>query len=479
MIGYEVGARMHRESAGTIPFAGFDAKLAPLQSIFDRGADKNDLMVYRQRGAGTALDDVRRAPLRQGHAGVFDPVSTILAAQTAGSKTAATRGEAASTSRGSQTPQFEFGRHNVLRSDFAKPAETDVGQHETGLRNQGAGRLMMSDFHRFDQIQSDILALSERAARNGYILPRPKNTADVNARFDSIARAIGSADYRRDRNSDGDLRADQFAKFHGSYAKIFGSPGGGITGEGAFSGGVTGRNGPTQLDAAMPRHASMYGQGMIWGVQNDRSGEVSGSGGGAALHDWINNPAGYSYDRALDGNRVTRRDGAGDVGLIDAFQLPSAKDSPDSILAGRRTARASRQRSPDDQKHSDFGMGGHAGLWQMLKNAERILPKPGIGPAEAWRDAAADATEDHALAQLGARKRLQVASMVGSLHDGMSNISGEAIAPDARGNGPSGHRNDPIYTVSMSPAARTLMPLVPTSGTSVRTPPIPGQRNLP
>jgi hypothetical protein len=144
--------------------------------------------------------------------------------------------------------------------------------------------------------------------------------------------------------------------------------------------------------------------------------------------------------------------------------------------AGTMTLAASSDgdESPGVQRLPDF-----SGLWGMLRDAERILPKPSFADSADDRQAAANEIEARPSHSLDLLNRLVANGLSNHRQRDDSRMSDEKLAPASGRSGPTGHRNDPIYTVAISSMTGTLMPLVPTPGTSTRSPPMPGQRNLP
>jgi hypothetical protein len=124
------------------------------------------------------------------------------------------------------------------------------------------------------------------------------------------------------------------------------------------------------------------------------------------------------------------------------------------------------------------GITGSAGIWAMLRNAERFLPKPRIAGNRSEEAAPGEQSEGRERDLPGLLGKLAAR---GSLNEGNPealDMRGSSISPDGGRSGPSGHKNDPIYTVAINQATGTLMPTVATAGTGTRSPAMPGQRNL-
>ena len=117
------------------------------------------------------------------------------------------------------------------------------------------------------------------------------------------------------------------------------------------------------------------------------------------------------------------------------------------------------------------------GLWGMLKDAERGLPKPGFEGDEGSSKSIAPWIGDEPDLTFGEPVKPLASSITGPWQKTWDEPA-ETIKPEAGRVGPTGHRNDPIYTIAIGSGGGTLMPMVPTPGTSTRSPPIPGQRNL-
>jgi len=119
-----------------------------------------------------------------------------------------------------------------------------------------------------------------------------------------------------------------------------------------------------------------------------------------------------------------------------------------------------------------------SGLWGMLQNAERVLPKPGFSAVEGGGDAMEDGVEGEPDEPLGWLVKLLASGNADRRAGDGSRHAADKIAPENSRKGPTGQRHDPIYVMAVGGLSGTLMPVVPTPGTGTRSPPIPGQRNL-
>jgi hypothetical protein len=165
------------------------------------------------------------------------------------------------------------------------------------------------------------------------------------------------------------------------------------------------------------------------------------------------------------------------IGYKATQQLPDGSETHVRRAVDLSTglsASLSANGTPDDKE-----MAGFVGLWEMLRNVERLLPQQGIAVPRDGGDAAAAMSEGAEPGLGSSLVKLLARDDVHDLDQEVSNMPAERITSGGGRNGPTGHKNDPIYTIAISQATGTLMPMVPTSGTSTRSPPIPGQRNLP
>jgi hypothetical protein len=216
--------------------------------------------------------------------------------------------------------------------------------------------------------------------------------------------------------------------------------------------------------------------------------QVLSKGGADAADDWIDTgkrpmglpdfggPEGEFYPFSRDG---LAGDGIQDFTVHDISRR--AADRPELFGVGIPDAGTLMlgPASDGDETPSVGRVPDLSGLWGMLRNAERILPKPSLADTADDEQAAANEIQNpQSYFPDMLNKLIAISPASHRQQDGSSRLD-ERVAQAGGRSGPTGHRNDPIYTVAISSMAGTLMPLVPTPGTSTRSPPIPGQRNLP
>ena len=153
--------------------------------------------------------------------------------------------------------------------------------------------------------------------------------------------------------------------------------------------------------------------------------------------------------------------------------------------AGRNVGEAARSLvdlsalSPIPKLPGDEGVIGLSGMWEMLRNAERFLPKQRVARRRSEEVAPGELGEGPEPGLAGLVGKLLARGNVNELYPEPLDMRDTRISPDAGRSVPSGHKNDPIYTVAINQATGTLMPTVATAGTSTRSPAMPGQRNPP
>ncbi len=467
-MGYDVGARFRPDEDPTGLLGGTDAALplvqSPADDVFASSArlphmvpDANDNVSDLIGALGDAADSAGKMhvaggvggdstiesasneaipiPANREQSGVWVPLSAIFAARFAGSAMAGGAG----------------GRIG--------PSELDKGDSSVP---DAAGFEGLDQTHYFEQ---------------------------RGAQFESIFGNAANLDFSKESDSDGSLKDNPLAKFRDLYANSIADLDDGIeSGDAGCLGALTG-SGLTRSDEVAvergtmlePNDERLFGSG--YGIE-----QASSKGEAEDVHDSIEKTkhptdladfigpdsefypflrGGLSDDgirdlalhdisrRALDGEQL-----AG-VGIPDAgtMMLAAASDGDETPRVGRM---------PD-----------LSGLWGMLRDAERILPKPSFADAADDREAAANEIETRPSPLLDMLNKLVASGLASHRQNDDSRVSDEKLASAGGRSGPTGHRNDPIYTVAMSSMTGTVMPLVPTPGSSTRSPPIPGQRNLP
>jgi hypothetical protein len=125
---------------------------------------------------------------------------------------------------------------------------------------------------------------------------------------------------------------------------------------------------------------------------------------------------------------------------------------------------------PDDES-----IPGLAEMWGMLRDAEGFLPKQSVAGRGSEKVTPGELDEELGLP--GLLGKLLARGDVNEIYPEAVDRRGTGLGPDGARSGPSGHKNDPIYTIAINQATGTLMPTVATAGTSTRSPAIPGQRN--
>jgi hypothetical protein len=209
---------------------------------------------------------------------------------------------------------------------------------------------------------------------------------------------------------------------------------------------------------------------------------------GAFLEGPLRSSAAKENDAAEIGSRITdvnrRFDQLTGLGAMGIDRRETAEDGgighKSSLLlpegAGINAGEALRSHSdfstllPSNKTPDDDGISGLAGMWDILRHAERFLPQQSTAGAATG---------------LSDGPKIGLPGLFGMLigKGNVDELDPEPLAPrtSAGGgrSGPSGHKNDPIYMVAVNQASGTLMPTVATAGTGTRSPAMPGQRNLP
>jgi len=320
-------------------------------------------------------------------------------------------------------------------------------------------------------------------------LDQTDNFEQRNTQLGSISRQAGSLDFSNESNADGRIGDNPLAKFEDLYSKSTAELGEGIeSGNASVLGALTG-SGLTRWDEAAEERGAMLEQNdeRLFG-SGDGIEQTSSKGEADALHDSIekdkfrteladfNGPEGEFYPFI--------RQGLGDEGIQDFAvhdNLRRAREGQQLFGVGIPDAGTMMLAAPSDGDETPGVklLPDLAGLWGMLRNAERILPKPSLKDTADDRQAAAKEIETPPSHSPDLLNRLVANGLSNHRQKDDSNMPDERVAAAGGRSGPTGHRNDPIYTVAISPMTGTLMPMVPTPGTNMRSPPLPGQRNLP
>jgi hypothetical protein len=156
---------------------------------------------------------------------------------------------------------------------------------------------------------------------------------------------------------------------------------------------------------------------------------------------------------------------------------------PDGI--GKNVGEALRLQSdlstllPSNKSPDEKDITGVAGMWEMVPNLERFLPKQSTPSGRSAEVAAVGLSEGPEASPPGLLGQLLVRDAANDIDPEPMDMRATRISPVGGRGGPSGHKNDPIYMVAINQASGTLMPTVATAGSSTRSPAIPGQRNLP
>jgi hypothetical protein len=156
---------------------------------------------------------------------------------------------------------------------------------------------------------------------------------------------------------------------------------------------------------------------------------------------------------------------------------------PDGI--GKNVGEALRSQSdlstllPSNKSPDEKYITGVAGMWEMVPNMDRFLPKQSTPSGRSAEVAAVGLSEGPEASPPGLLGKLLVRDNANEIDPEPMDMRATRISSVGGRSGPSGHKNDPIYMVAINQASGTLMPTVATAGTSTRSPAIPGQRNLP
>ena len=257
--------------------------------------------------------------------------------------------------------------------------------------------------------------------------------------------------------------------------------------------------GPASIGSALSNHA----------MHADVLGPFSGSGDKATYARFIDGLGRILPDSPMGGQAVRERDvannGAAIADLNPRFDQLSSLEAAatdrwetlqqvgDWQKLGQRWLGAARSNLDEALKtqsglsahlflngiSDDESLTGHAGMWGMLRNAERVLPKQSTSAGRGGYVATAETSEGP---EPGAPHSLGKSLSKGNANlfdQEPAGIRATNISSNSLRSAPSGHKNDPIYTVAICQTGATSMPMVPTAGTTTRSPAIPGQRNLP
>jgi hypothetical protein len=486
MIGYDIGARfeLNDEAAGPFGYANSDhsnhfENLLPADTLMDRmpeigplhisggvaehDADMNaasELLAVIPRGLGTGGLPEGEVPSDIGRDGMGAPVGDAIAAlfhpNRGGLLADMPSGEQASASIGMP----------IQKSDFE--SDTRLSGRDGEVPEVGSSQ------RRF--FVPDVPGLAKGQADTEYAYPHLPKTFESATESDPILDAMEPFDHRGDRETFYDAPATNNASGRSRESGVF-EPAG-VAGDDATESDNGESQGADMLDEA-PYDRIIQAFGDLF---PDRP-----AGGDAATAedeaDFGVAIAGLNarFDR-LSGERSARTDGVapaqqGDTWHMAGVDLP---DEPEGEIGeALRLQPDSRNFLSTNETSDAAGITGIAGMWEMMRNAERFLPKQGI----VARQSAEVATRGLSDAAAPRPKGLPGEWLA---RGNVNEVDPEALnMPASRGNsggersGPSGHKNDPIYMVAVNQVNGTLMPTVPTAGTGTRSPAMPGQRNLP
>jgi len=377
-------------------------------------------------------------------------------------------GEAAGSGAADRTgtPDSALGGMPIQRSKFDYGPWLTSGDREASESGNSQGRVYVPD----------AAGSMEGHADAEYAYPQLSSAVKRGEEPESVLDAMGRFDHLA-----------QLERYNASLATN--NPGGRSSEIGVFEPtGIAGDN-ATQMDNALRERAGMFpgtpDDGIIRAFKRLYPDSPAASGAQKA-DDAADFKSGiFLLNHRMDqltGAGTADTDGAESVQAGDARRVSTLKLSDGSGSdAGEALGSHPDWRSylAMDKISDAEGITGLAGTLEMLRNAERFLPKQSVAAARSEAVAAAglsDAPEPHPSSLFGALRAR------GNVNDGEPEALNMRATRESAGgqrNGPSGHKNDPIYMVAVNQATGTLMPTVATAGTSTRTPAMPGQRNLP
>lgn len=334
--------------------------------------------------------------------------------------------------------------------------------------------------------------------RDEYGDPQAPDGVESGHGVDFIPRAVEKLRSRDNRISNGSASSDHLGKLDDLYTRIIAS---GNMNDGQTYNPTAETNSNSHVfDEAATELSTEFGNKL--GVQGFGVGQVSPESKDKILSDRVDDviaellAKGSSRNEASKGHVPGNIEGASadfdgrldelaGIGVIGKHIWPSVQDaeigkSTSSQFPGdamNPSTSLGAFASPD-QMSRDEGRTDLAGLWDMFRNAERFLPKQGNAGRGGGKEVAAEVSEGAETGSITLPAKA-LASNLDDFCQQPSDMAAGHTTPFGGRSGPSGHKNDPIYTVAISQATGMLMPMVPTSGTSTRSPPIPGQRNLP
>jgi hypothetical protein len=476
MIGYDVGARVLPEEEPTGLFGGTDVALPAVESMMD---DVVALSGKLRHVVPDATDDVSELIGVLGDAAEVAGKMHVGGGVSGGSSTEAASNDTMPLPKNPEQSALWDSRSAILAAQLAGSV----------MAGAAVGKIAPIDLDHGDPSVPDAAVKVKEDAAGLDGLDQTYDFGQRNAQLDSILRQAKSLDFSNESNSDGRVGGNPLAKVDDLYANSIPDLGEGIeSGDASVSGALTG-SGLTRWDEAGDEHGAMLEQndermfGSGYGIK-----QASSKGEADALHDSIENekfPTDLADFSGPEGEFCPFiREGLSGDGIQDSAVHDISRRAADRPqlggvgITGAGTV-MSAPSSDGDETPSVKRMPDFSGLWEMLRDAERILPKPSFADTADDRQAAANEIETRPSHSLDMLNKLVAAGLANHRQKDDSSMPDERVAPAGGKSGPTGHRNDPIYTVAISSMTGTLMPLVPTPGTSTRSPPIPGQRNLP
>jgi hypothetical protein len=350
----------------------------------------------------------------------------------------------------------------IRKSSLEEDVSFSAGDEEASEAQPGQTRHYVPDFP----------GLAGGQAGAHYSFPTLPEAADSGERSDAVSTGLGHADRQADQMYHDALTTD-------------------ITGGG---GGDIGVFAPTDFGGDVATESDVAARALVFqDAQYDRNGqayealvqdrqlgsglakedEALGSGAAIAGRSHRFDPLG-GFSAAGGDGAATEQDGDTPlqaIGKSPDWPENDIDDEPGFQNDWRRVL-------PSYKIPGEPGLTGLEGMWAMVGNSERFLPKPSVPGRLSEEVAAARGGEGPESQQTGLGQLLPRGNL-DELDLEVPNMRSSGISSGGGRSGPSGHKDDPIYMVPVNQMSGTLMPTVATAGTSTRTPPMPGQRNLP
>jgi hypothetical protein len=479
MMGYDVGARFRPDEEPTGLFDGTDAAIPLVQSLVD---DVFASSARLPRMVPDATDNV------SDFIGVLGD-----AAESAGKMHVAGGVSGSANSDVASNTAISIPANREQRAGWDPMSAIFTARFAGGVMAGGAGgRIGPSALDYGDRLLPDatVKVLEGAAGLEG--LDQTHDFRQRGAELESIQRNAGRWDFPSESDFDGRMHGNPLATFEDLDAKSNADFGEGIEPRdarvlAALTGSV-----PTRPDEAAVENGATLEQnneqlfGLGYGIERASSkGETEAVRDSIEKQKYPTDPADFSGPEGEFYPFI--RKGLGGDGIQDFAVhdfLRRAGNGKQIFAVGTPNARTmmlapSRAASDGDETPSVNRIPDFSGLWGMLRHAERILPKPSLTEAADDGQAAANEFETRPSHLLDMLNKLVATGLASHRQNDDARMSDEKLAAAGGRSGPTGHRNDPIYTVAVSSMTGTLMPLVPTPGSSTRSPPIPGQRNLP